>query len=91
MSAFTPRVLRNASRQLKKLDPPVAKRIVEQIAWLAQHFDKIKPEALKGNLAGLFKYREGDYRIIYEPLHKEKVIVIHELGHRSEIYKKAKP
>jgi mRNA-degrading endonuclease RelE of RelBE toxin-antitoxin system len=42
-------------------------------------------------MAGLFKYREGNYRIIYEPLHKEKVIVIHEIGHRSEIYKKAKP
>ena len=91
MSAFTPRILKNARRQLKKLDPPVAKRIVEQIARLAQRFDKIKPEALKGSLAGLFKYREGDYRIIYEPLHKEKVLVIHEIGHRSEIYKKAKP
>ena len=54
-------------------------------------FIEIKPEALKGNLAGLFKYREGDYRIIYQPLHKEKIIVIHEIGHRSEIYKKAKP
>jgi len=64
VSAFTPRILKNASRQIKNLDPPVAKRIVEQIAWLAEHFDKIKPEALKGNLAGLFKYREGDYRII---------------------------
>lgn len=88
---FTPRILKNASRQLKKLDPPVANRIVEQITWLAQHFDEIAPEPLKGDLAGLFKYREGDYRIIYEPLHKEKVILIHEVGHRSEIYKKAKP
>lgn len=91
MSAFTPRILKNASRQLKKLDPPVAKRIVDQIAWLAEHFEKIKPETLKGSLAGLFKYREGDYRIIYQPIHKEKIIVIHEIGHRSEIYKKAKP
>ena len=70
-----------------RLDPSVAKQIVEQIAWLAQNFEKIKPEALKGDLAGLFKYRQGDYRIIYEPLHKERVIVIHEIGHRSEIYK----
>lgn len=91
MNAFSPRILKNASRQLKKLDPPVAKRIVDQIKWLAQHFEEIKPEALKGDLAGLFKYRKGDYRIIYEPLPNEKVIVIHEVGHRSEIYKKAKP
>lgn len=90
MNAFSPRILKNASRQLKKLDPPVAKRIVDQITWLAQHFEEITPEALKGDLAGLFRYRDGDYRIIYEPLRKEKIILIHEVGHRSEIYKKAK-
>lgn len=68
MNAFSPRILKNASRQLKKLDPPFAKRIIDQITWLAQHFGETKPEPLKGDLAGLFKYREGDYRIIYEPL-----------------------
>ena len=88
---FTPRILKNASRQLKKLDPPVASRIVGQIKWLAEHFEEIKPEALKGDLAGFFKYREGDYRIIYEALPKEKEIVVHEVAHRSAIYKKAKP
>ena len=90
MTEFSPRILKSVSRQLRKLDPPVARRIVHQISWLAQHFDELKPEALKGDLAGLFKYREGDFRIIYEPLHEEKVLVIHEIGHRSEIYKKSK-
>jgi mRNA interferase RelE/StbE len=88
--AFSPRILKGAARQLRKLDPPVAKRIVRQISWLSQHFDELKPETLKGNLAGLFKYREGDYRIIYEPIPEEKVLVIHEIGHRSEIYKRSK-
>lgn len=87
---FTPRILKNASRQLKKLDPPVARRIIDQIRWLAEHFEEITPEPLKGDLAGLFKYREGDYRIIYQPLHKERLIVVHEIGHRREIYKRAK-
>jgi len=87
---FAPRILKSASRQLKKLDPPVAKRIVDQINWLARHFEEIKPEPLKGNLTGFFKHRDGDYRIIYEPLLKEKMIVVHEIGHRSDIYKKAK-
>jgi mRNA interferase RelE/StbE len=90
VTAFSPRILKNASRQLNKLDPPVARRIVDVINWLAQHFEEHKPEALKGDLAGLFKYREGDYRIIYEPLRKEKLLLIHEVGHRSEIYKKSK-
>ena len=87
---FDPRILKNASRQLKKLDPPTARRIVDQIQWLAEHFEEITPEPLKGDLAGLFKSREGDYRIVYEPLHEEKLIIVHEIGHRSEIYKKRK-
>ena len=55
MTKFTANVLKNASRQLKKLDPPVARRIVEQISWLAEHFEEITPEPLKGDLAGLWK------------------------------------
>jgi len=51
VNAFSPRILKNASRQLKKLDPPAAKRIVDRITWLEQHFEEIKPEALKGDLA----------------------------------------
>jgi len=53
VSAFSPRILKNASRQLKKLDPPVAKRIVKQIACLAEHFDKIKSWTTKANLPGV--------------------------------------
>lgn len=86
---FTPRLLKNASRQLKKLDRPMARRIVDRICWLAEHFDGITPEPLKGDLAGLFKQREGDFRIIYQPIPKEKVLLVHEIGHRSAIYKRA--
>ncbi len=50
----------------------------------------MNPEALKGALAGLYKLREGDYRIIYQVLRKEHVIVIHSIGHRSEVYRKKK-
>ncbi len=87
---YRPRILESASRELQRLDPPVAHRIVDRIRWLAEHFEEIKPEPLKGVLTGLFKCREGDYRIIYEPLRKERVIVVHAVGHRREIYKKAK-
>ncbi|MEK7327866.1 MAG: type II toxin-antitoxin system RelE/ParE family toxin [Chloroflexota bacterium] len=32
----------------------------------------------------------GDYRIIYEIIRKEKVVIIHSIGHRREIYQKKK-
>lgn len=68
----------------------MARRIINRVRWLAEHFEEITPEPLKGSLAGLFKLREGDYRIIYQPLRGERLIVIHEVGHRREIYKKSK-
>ena len=83
---FTPRILKGASRELGGLDPAVARRIVERIRWLAENIEHIKPEPLKGDLAGLFKLREGDYRVVYETLRKERLVVIHSVGHRSKIY-----
>ncbi|HNS50126.1 MAG TPA: type II toxin-antitoxin system RelE/ParE family toxin [Anaerolineae bacterium] len=32
--------------------------------------------------------RVGDYRVVYEQLHEEHVIVVHMIGHRGEIYGK---
>jgi mRNA interferase RelE/StbE len=87
---YTPHILKSANRQLERLDPPVARRIAERIRWLAEHFEEITPEPLTGDLAGLFKCREGDYRILYEALRKEMLIVVHDVGHRRDIYKKTK-
>ena len=84
---FAPRILKGASRELERLDPAVARRIVDRIRWLAVNIENIRPEPLKGDLAGFFKFREGDYRVIYEILRKEHLVVIHSVGHRSTIYK----
>lgn len=81
-------ILQAASRELERLDKPVARRIVECINWLAANLDDFRPEPYRGDLAGLYKIRVGDYRVIYQILHDEQVIVIHRVGHRSEIYRK---
>ena len=41
-----------------------------------------------GDLAGFYKLRAGDYRVVYEILHDENLLVIHLIGHRSEIYRR---
>ena len=82
------RILDSAARDLAVLDKPTARRVVERIRWLAGNFDTTGIEALKGNLAGLYKLRVGDYRIIYEVLREEQTLLIHEIGHRREIYRK---
>lgn len=82
---YTVRILKAAARDLERLDQPVARRIAERVRWLAENIERIQPIPLKGGLAGLYKLREGDYRILYEILRKEKVVVIHAVGHRRSI------
>jgi mRNA interferase RelE/StbE len=79
------RILDAAARDLARLDPAVARRIVNRIRWFAENLGDIKPESLTGDLAGLYKLRIGDYRVVYEILHSEQVIVMHLIGHRREI------
>ena len=61
---------------------------MKRIRWLADNVESIKPGALSGNLAGLYKLRVGEYRVVYEIVHSERVIVIHLIGHRREIYRR---
>ncbi len=81
-------ILKPAEDELARLDKPIGRRLVKRLKWLAANLDQIRPEPLSGDLAGLFKFRVGDYRIIYEILEAEQVIVIHAIGHRREIYRK---
>ncbi|HEX9963199.1 MAG TPA: type II toxin-antitoxin system RelE/ParE family toxin [Pyrinomonadaceae bacterium] len=82
------RLLKDAVHDLEKLDKTVARRIVKKINWLAENAETIQAKGLRSNLSGLAKLREGDYRIIYEITHVEEIIIIHFIGHRSEVYKR---
>jgi mRNA interferase RelE/StbE len=81
-------ILDAAARELARLDKPVGRRIVERLNWLVANFDTVTPEPLTGELSGLYKFRVGDYRILYEILHDEQILVIHAIGHRREIYRR---
>ncbi|MHB1661383.1 MAG: type II toxin-antitoxin system RelE family toxin [bacterium] len=74
----------NALEDLGRLDKPVAKRILNKISWFSEHFDNIIPQSLSGDLAGVYKFRIGDWRVIYTI--EEESIVIQAVGHRREIY-----
>ena len=75
---------KSVHRDLKKLSKPEAKRILDLIETeLIQ-----KPESnpvLKGQFAGLRKYRVGDYRVIYALLGQD--ILILRIGNRKDVYK----
>lgn len=81
------RFIKGAVRDLEKLDTETARRIVRKINWLAENAETIQLKGLRSNLSGLSKLREGDYRIIYELIHSEELVIIHFIGHRREVYK----
>ncbi len=84
---YSLRILDAATRELAALDRQVASRIAKRVQWLAENIDAIKPLPLSGELSSLYKLRVGDYRVLYEILSAERLLVIHAIGHRREIYR----
>ena len=75
----------SVQRDLKKLPKAEARRILNQIEEeLSKNADTYP--VLKGQFAGLRKYRVGDYRVIYAVLGNEVLVL--RVGHRKDIYKK---
>ncbi|HZK27612.1 MAG TPA: type II toxin-antitoxin system RelE/ParE family toxin [Thermoclostridium sp.] len=81
---------KNADKQLKKIDTTQQRIIVNWIAKNLEntHDPRIFGKSLKGNLMDYWRYRVGDYRIIAEINDDEVRILIIEIGHRKDIYKK---
>jgi len=65
-------------------DRSLYERFLRAFDAIAQDPSEGKP--LHGKLRGLFSYRLGSYRILYDIQHDRLVVVIIDLGHRKEIY-----
>ena len=87
MTAYQVEFLPKAAEELERLDNLIIKRILSKLRWLADNSEVIVPEPLSGQLKGLFKLRVGNYRIIYSLDQERRIITVHLVGHRSEIYK----
>ncbi|APG25692.1 type II toxin-antitoxin system RelE family toxin [Syntrophotalea acetylenica] len=87
--SWTIEYTRTAETQLRKLDRPVARHILNYMD------DKIAPlenprtrgKALSGPLGELWRYRIGDYRVLCEIQDSIMRILVVEAGHRRQIYK----
>jgi mRNA interferase RelE/StbE len=66
-----------------------ARRVLEKIEWLWTNRRVVNHFPLSANLSGFYKRRLGDYRIIYSYDPNPDELVIHLVGTRDDIYKKA--
>jgi len=79
-----------AQRELNKLDPVIARRILKFLMERVAKLDDPRHigERLQGELHHLWKYRVGDYRILCSFKQEVLVVLVLEIGHRREIYKR---
>jgi len=76
---------RRAQRALDKLPKTDFQAVVEAIKGLAHTPRPRGVEKVKST--GLWRIRQGDYRIIYAIDDNRQVIIIVRVGHRREIYR----
>jgi mRNA interferase RelE/StbE len=79
-----------AERELGKLDPQIARRILKFLFERVAALDDPRSigEALKGSRLGEFwKYRLGDYRIISRIEDGEVIILVVRICNRREVYR----
>ena len=77
-----------ALKKLKKLDKATAALL---LGWIRKNLEdcedpRIHGKGLTANHSGQWRYRVGDYRIIAHIEDQKVIILILDVGHRSEIY-----
>ena len=80
-----------AAKELRKLDPPVARRLLVFLRQRVATLDDPRSigEALRGDDLGQFwKYRLGDYRIVVRLVDQRLVVIVVRIGHRRDVYRK---
>ncbi len=79
----------SALAQLKKLDRPTARHIVDFMDQRIARTDNPRStgKALTGPLGGLWRYRVGDFRVICEIQDGALRVLVVQLGNRREVYR----
>ena len=78
----------DALKDLQKLDRLDAKKIVEKVKTHLLLDPTKFGMPLKGTLKGFYRYRVGNYRVIYAIDFKEREILMLFINHRKDIYRK---
>jgi mRNA interferase RelE/StbE len=73
---------------LAKLTKSVRELVLDRIVWLAEYFDSIAPIPLHAEWRGFYKFRAGDYRIVYQINYAARTLLVEYIDHRSTVYKK---
>ena len=79
-----------AVKQLGKLDVSISKRLTWEIVKKVSATDPlVGAKALRGNLSDEYRYRIGDYRVIFTINKQGEIIILNilDIGHRKNVYR----
>jgi mRNA interferase RelE/StbE len=79
------RLSKRAHRELVSLEEPTRSRIVERLEELRDDPYPRGVAKLQGR-EGVYRIRVGDYRVLYEILRKEGLLLVEKIDHRSAVY-----
>ncbi|MEZ5691840.1 MAG: type II toxin-antitoxin system RelE/ParE family toxin [Rickettsiales bacterium] len=71
---------------LRSLGKAEAIRIVKKIESHLVKDPLSLGKPLSGNLANLYRYRIGNYRVIYQIFRDELIVAVVRIGHRKDVY-----
>lgn len=80
---FTPQAL----KQIKKLPENIQKRIIKKLDLYCTKDPFQFADSLIDSRLGNYRFRIGDYRVIFDRLSANSILVL-KVGHRREIYRK---
>ena len=88
MAAYRIEFVKSAQKEFEQLPNKVRSKVTEALNLLAQnpYSDLLNVKKLKGT-EGVFRFRIGDYRVLYEIRNKRLLVVVIKIGHRREIYR----
>ncbi|MFK0217611.1 type II toxin-antitoxin system RelE/ParE family toxin [Streptomyces vinaceus] len=76
-----------AQRQLRAIDKPAAMRILTALTALGDDPHREDADIKKLGPSGLYRLRVGSYRIAYQVLDGELVILVVKVGDRRDVHR----
>ena len=77
---------KSVEKDLKALPKADQKKMLEQIGKVLAK-DPYEGKALSGEFKGLYRWRTGHFRVIYEIQKHVLIILVLKIGHRKDVYR----
>lgn len=84
--AYKVAYLDSVGEDLKRVDKVTVKKILIRIETYLAQDPKGLGKPLKGEFQGYWRYRWGDYRVIYKIAEREILILVLRISNRKDVY-----